>query len=159
MNPAWPGHDPDSRVFYSRTKGELERDLAALGYPSLTFVRPGPIGGERSKKCTGEWVATVVLGILAPVLPRAWRIAPASASPPLQAPPGQRPAAAGFSRARRRSASCWTTCRWPAARACCACQERYHLMRQVVDTLRGNKRRGSYGEVQQDAGHRKSRRA
>ena len=71
------GADPDSRVFYSRTKGELERDLTALGYPSLTFVRPGLIGGERSEKRAGERAAMVVLGALAPVLPRAWRINPA----------------------------------------------------------------------------------
>ncbi|WP_236685851.1 NAD-dependent epimerase/dehydratase family protein [Pseudoxanthomonas suwonensis] len=71
------GADPGSRVFYSRVKGELERDLATLGYPSLTFVRPGLIGGERSEKRTGEGIATVVLGALHPVLPRAWRINPA----------------------------------------------------------------------------------
>ena len=71
------GADVASRVFYSRTKGEVERDLAALGYPSLTFVRPGLIGGERSEKRAGEEVGMVVLGALAPVLPRGWRINPA----------------------------------------------------------------------------------
>ena len=72
------GADPRALFFYSRVKGELERDLARLGYPSLTLVRPGLIGGERSEKRTGESVAAVVLGALGPLLPRAWRINPAS---------------------------------------------------------------------------------
>jgi uncharacterized protein YbjT (DUF2867 family) len=89
------GADPGSRVFYSRIKGELERDLAALGFPSLTFVRPGLIGGERDEYRAGERAATVLLRALGPVLPRAWRINPASrvavalVEAALQAPAGQ----------------------------------------------------------------------
>ncbi len=41
-------------------------------------MRPGLIGGKRSEKRTGESVAAVVLGALGPLLPRAWRINPAS---------------------------------------------------------------------------------
>ena len=55
----------------------MEQDLRALGYPSLTLVRPGLIGGERAERRTGEHLASVVLGVLGPVLPRAWRINPA----------------------------------------------------------------------------------
>jgi uncharacterized protein YbjT (DUF2867 family) len=89
------GADPGSRVFYSRVKGELERDLAALGYASLICVRPGLIGGERSEKRTGEAIGAVLLGVLGPVLPRGWRINPAPAiaaalvEAALAAPPGQ----------------------------------------------------------------------
>jgi len=71
------GADPDSRVFYSRVKGELERDLRALRFPSLTLVRPGLIGGDRAEPRPGERIASVVLGALGPVLPRGWRISPA----------------------------------------------------------------------------------
>ncbi|NUO75507.1 MAG: NAD-dependent dehydratase [Lysobacter sp.] len=71
------GADPDSRVFYNRVKGELERDLAELGFRSLTLVRPGLIGGQRDEHRFGERVATVGLGLLAPLLPRRWRINPA----------------------------------------------------------------------------------
>lgn len=71
------GADPDARIFYNQVKGRLERDLRALGYPSLTLVRPGLIGGERAERRTGEHLASVVLGVLGPVLPRAWRINPA----------------------------------------------------------------------------------
>jgi uncharacterized protein YbjT (DUF2867 family) len=71
------GADPASRVFYNRVKGELERDLTGLDFASLTFVRPGLIGGERSESRPAERAALVLLGILGPVLPRAWRINPA----------------------------------------------------------------------------------
>ncbi|QGW65238.1 NAD(P)H-binding protein [Lysobacter soli] len=71
------GADAGSPIFYSRVKGEVERDLAAPGFASLTFVRPGLIGGERDEFRAGERVATVVLRALHPLLPRRWRINPA----------------------------------------------------------------------------------
>ncbi|GGD09978.1 NAD-dependent dehydratase [Aureimonas glaciei] len=71
------GADPASRLLYSRTKGILERDLEALGFDSLTLVRPGLIGGERPERRTGEALASAVLGALAPLLPARYRINPA----------------------------------------------------------------------------------
>lgn len=71
------GADAASRIFYNRVKGELERDLAGLDFASLTFVRPGLIGGARSESRPAERAALVLLGILGPLLPRAWRINPA----------------------------------------------------------------------------------
>ncbi len=71
------GADAASRFFYNRVKGELERDLRALGFEALTLVRPGLIGGERLEKRAGEHAALVVLRALGPVLPKAWRINPA----------------------------------------------------------------------------------
>jgi len=70
-------HNPASRFFYNRVKGELERELATLGFASLTQVRPGLIGGERDSVRAGEAALALVLGALAPVLPRRWRINPA----------------------------------------------------------------------------------
>ncbi|MNM36781.1 hypothetical protein D3C81_474990 [compost metagenome] len=72
------GANARSWFFYNQVKGELERDLRALGFASLTFVRPGLIGGERAEPRPGERLASRVLGALAPVLPRAWRINPAT---------------------------------------------------------------------------------
>lgn len=71
------GANPRSAVFYSRVKGELERDLRTLEFASLTLVRPGLIGGHRQQVRRGEAFALKVLGALDPVLPRAWRINPA----------------------------------------------------------------------------------
>lgn len=72
------GANPRSLFFYNRVKGELERDLRALGFASLALVRPGLIGGARSEPRPGEQAAARVLGALGPVLPRAWRINPAA---------------------------------------------------------------------------------
>lgn len=71
------GADARSWFFYNRVKGELEQALAALEFASLTHVRPGLIGGERAQHRADEALAARVLGALAPVLPRAWRICPA----------------------------------------------------------------------------------
>ncbi|WP_093144373.1 NAD-dependent dehydratase [Pseudoxanthomonas sp. GM95] len=71
------GADADSRFFYNRVKGELERDLAALGYVSLTLVRPGLIDGARSELRPAEHLGGIALRALAPLLPRRMRVNPA----------------------------------------------------------------------------------
>lgn len=72
------GADPSSRFFYNQVKGKLEQDLATLNFHSLTAVRPGVIGGQRSDFRFGESILVAILGALKPVLPRRWRISPAS---------------------------------------------------------------------------------
>ena len=71
------GADAGSRLFYNRVKGELERDLAAVGFESLTFARPGVIGGQREEFRLGERMLTATLDVMALVLPRRWRPNPA----------------------------------------------------------------------------------
>lgn len=71
------GANAGSRIFYNRVKGELERDLEALGFRSLTYVRPALIGGERDEARAGEGAALRLLRVLGPVLPRRWRTNPA----------------------------------------------------------------------------------
>ncbi|HBS57604.1 MAG TPA: NAD-dependent dehydratase [Stenotrophomonas sp.] len=58
------GANAGSAIFYNRVKGELERDLRALGFASLTLVRPGLIGGQRQQVRCGEHFALQVLGVL-----------------------------------------------------------------------------------------------
>lgn len=71
------GADPASSVFYSRTKGELERDLQTLGYSSLTLVRPGLIGGDRQTVRPGERFGVLLGQVLRPLLPPRYRVVPA----------------------------------------------------------------------------------
>ena len=71
------GANASSRFFYNLVKGELERDLPTLGFQSLTIVRPGLIGGKRDEVRPAEKAASLVLGILSPILPRRLRINPA----------------------------------------------------------------------------------
>jgi uncharacterized protein YbjT (DUF2867 family) len=72
------GADAGSRFFYNRVKGELERDLAQEGFSSLTFVRPGLIGGKRTEVRFAERLFGAALTLAAPLLPRRWRINPAA---------------------------------------------------------------------------------
>jgi uncharacterized protein YbjT (DUF2867 family) len=43
------GADAGSRIFYARTKGELERDLVALGFDHTHIFRPSMILGHRAE--------------------------------------------------------------------------------------------------------------
>ena len=67
------GADAGSFVFYNRIKGELERDLQAIGFESLAIFRPGLLLGERSEKRLGEQFAKSLFAALNPLLPKAWK--------------------------------------------------------------------------------------
>ncbi|MBR8298749.1 NAD(P)H-binding protein [Burkholderia cenocepacia] len=71
------GADAGSRIFYNRVKGEVERALAGVGFDSLTYVRPGLIGGSRDEFRFGERLSVFALSAVAPVLPAKWRVNPA----------------------------------------------------------------------------------
>ena len=66
------GANPDSRVFYNRVKGEVERALLALPFRATTIVRPSLLVGDRANKRTGEVVGAslrwLIPGRLKPVL-------------------------------------------------------------------------------------------
>ncbi|HYI12551.1 MAG TPA: oxidoreductase [Thermoanaerobaculia bacterium] len=51
------GANANSRIFYNRVKGEVERDLSALPYPSITIARPSLLLGPRTEFRLGERVA------------------------------------------------------------------------------------------------------
>ena len=71
------GAKAQSLFFYNRVKGETERDLQALGFGSLTFVRPGLIGGMREERRPVERMLQILFGAIGPVLPSQYRINPA----------------------------------------------------------------------------------
>ncbi len=56
------GADVRSRVFYSRMKGELDRDVQTLGFERVRIVRPSLLAGHREKARTGEKVGSALLG-------------------------------------------------------------------------------------------------
>ncbi len=58
------GSSPDSSVFYSRIKGELERDVQKLPFETIHIIRPGMLAGEREKVRTGEQLGVGVLNII-----------------------------------------------------------------------------------------------
>jgi uncharacterized protein YbjT (DUF2867 family) len=68
------GAAADSRVFYNRVKGEVEAAIMALGYPSLTLVRPSLLdGGPRSDSRPGERLGLFFARMLRPLIPARYR--------------------------------------------------------------------------------------
>ena len=72
------GASATSSFFYTRTKGELERDIERIGFRSLLIVRPGIISGHRAAPRPGERLALQLTAMLSPLLPRGLRISRAS---------------------------------------------------------------------------------
>ena len=62
------GADPRSRVFYSSVKGEIERDVARLGFPSVYALRPSILDGAREESRPAERLGLVVTRALGPLL-------------------------------------------------------------------------------------------
>jgi uncharacterized protein YbjT (DUF2867 family) len=54
--------DAGSRFFYSRIKGELDRDVQALGFERVRILRPSLLGGDRRAARTSERISSVLLG-------------------------------------------------------------------------------------------------
>lgn len=68
------GADAASRLLYLRTKGETEKALSALGFASLTLVRPSLlIGGPRSSARYMEAFGLFLGKHLASLLPRRYQ--------------------------------------------------------------------------------------
>ena len=57
------GADPASRFFYTRLKGEIERDLKALGFPALIILRPPSLIRHPAKRML-ETVSVKILQAL-----------------------------------------------------------------------------------------------
>ena len=55
------GASSKSGVFYSRTKGELEDALRAMGWPGLCLVRPSVIAGDRQESRPLERLSEILL--------------------------------------------------------------------------------------------------
>lgn len=58
------GANAGSLFFYNRIKGELERDVAALGFARTRIVRPSLLAGDRGEARTGEKVALAAFKVL-----------------------------------------------------------------------------------------------
>ncbi|HRM00354.1 MAG TPA: NAD(P)H-binding protein [Acidovorax sp.] len=63
--------------FYLRTKAEAEAGVRALGFPSLTIVRPSLIAADRAVVRPGEVAGLWVARALGPLIPRRYRPVPA----------------------------------------------------------------------------------
>ena len=57
-----------STVFYSRTKGEMERDVVKKNIKNTVILRPSLIGGRRPEFRVGEKMGIGVMSIIGPIL-------------------------------------------------------------------------------------------
>lgn len=62
------GADARSLVFYSRVKGETERDVAAVSFEAVHLLRPSLLVGERSEHRSGERLMIALFSGVAPLL-------------------------------------------------------------------------------------------
>lgn len=64
------GSNPNSPVFYSRVKGEVERDIKKLKFDRFVIFRPSLLLGKRGEKRAGEDIAQNMMRTLNPYLPK-----------------------------------------------------------------------------------------
>jgi len=62
------GADKNSRVFYNRTKGEMEEVVLSQKIKYTYILQPSLIGGNRNENRTGEYLAKVVMMLINPIL-------------------------------------------------------------------------------------------
>lgn len=67
------GANPESSVFYSRVKGEVERDLSTLGFTRLDIVRPGLLLGNRGERRPIESFLQAVAPVTDRLMQGPWR--------------------------------------------------------------------------------------
>ena len=67
------GAGSDSLFFYNQVKGDVERDLTALGYPALLIFRPSLLLGNRTEIRLAERVSAGFMGLFGPLLPAKFR--------------------------------------------------------------------------------------
>ncbi|MEM1403559.1 MAG: NAD(P)H-binding protein [Pseudomonadota bacterium] len=63
------GASPKAGVYYSRVKGEVERDLTALGFRCLDIVQPGLLLGDRSEHRPVEQFMQIINPVARLLLP------------------------------------------------------------------------------------------
>ena len=70
------GADAQSRIFYSRLKGELERDIGALDFPQLLVFRPPLLLRPGSTRAGEIWSARILSALNAVGILRSQRPLP-----------------------------------------------------------------------------------
>ncbi len=61
------GANAKSNNFYTKTKGEVEQDIAAVGIPNTVFVRPSLLLGSRKEFRLGERIGKAVFSLINPL--------------------------------------------------------------------------------------------
>jgi uncharacterized protein YbjT (DUF2867 family) len=67
------GANPESRVFYTKVKGETEKAISGLGYNSFNALRPSMILGDRKEFRLGEKAGQIIMKLLYYFIPPRYR--------------------------------------------------------------------------------------
>jgi uncharacterized protein YbjT (DUF2867 family) len=67
------GADEKSRFYYNRVKGEIEKALSDLRYPTLIIFRPSMLTGERTESRLGEKFGQIVMNIFNFMIPEKFK--------------------------------------------------------------------------------------
>jgi len=59
------GSATDSSIFYSKMKGELERDVKKLPFETIHIIRPGMLAGHRDHARAGENIGVSIMNVIA----------------------------------------------------------------------------------------------
>lgn len=68
------GADPDSRIFYNRTKGEMEKAVSALKFEQCVILRPSMLYGPRKEFRLGERIGQLFMWIFWPFIPGNYKL-------------------------------------------------------------------------------------
>ncbi len=63
------GADEKSMIYYNRVKGEVEKALSELHYPTLLIFRPSMLLGERNEPRLGEKIGEILMNVFSFITP------------------------------------------------------------------------------------------
>lgn len=79
------GANPNSRIFYNKTKGEMEREVLQAHIPNTYILQPSLIGGKRQETRLGEQIAKVFMKVFGFLVPGQYKmIAPETIAKAMQ---------------------------------------------------------------------------
>ena len=68
------GADRQSRIYYNQVKGETEKALSDLHYPTLLIFRPSMLSGNRIESRLGERIGSAFMRFFDPLIPAKYKI-------------------------------------------------------------------------------------
>jgi uncharacterized protein YbjT (DUF2867 family) len=68
------GADPKSKVFYNKTKGEMEQDVLQYKIENTYILQPSLIGGNRTEIRAGERIAQFMMGSFDFLIPKKYKM-------------------------------------------------------------------------------------
>jgi uncharacterized protein YbjT (DUF2867 family) len=68
------GANPNSAIFYNKTKGEMERDVLKLQLAHCYILQPSLLGGKRVERRFGERFAQILMSLFGFLVPKDYKM-------------------------------------------------------------------------------------